>query len=274
MLDKFKQIIAILRQHLGMIISIFIHIGLFILLLVSIPQCERKNPPEVIISIDLLPIKKATNVENKQAMQPDPKKEEKPVEKPKPIEKSEPKLEPKPEPTPVAKPKEKLKPTPKPKEKAPPKKEVAKKKKPTKAKVSEYDALLKTLEDTVQKNDKKEKAAKNTSKGANDLTSPLSLSVKDSIKKQIEQCWNPPAGNKDAGKLKILLNISFNSDGVVASVKIVDSIRYNNDGLYKVAADAAIRAVHKCSPLQDLPVAQYSSWQNLEMNFDPSSLIY
>jgi hypothetical protein len=94
------------------------------------------------------------------------------------------------------------------------------------------------------------------------------------IKKQIEKCWSPPAGNVDAGKLAVLLNITFGQDGSATSVKIKDSFKYNSDELYRVAADAAVRAVHKCSPLQGLPVDQYSSWQNIEFNFDPSNLIY
>lgn len=280
MLDKLKQIITLVQHHPGMSLSVLMHLGLFAFLLVSFPQCQKKSPPDIIISVDLLPIAQNTNVENKQATTPDSKvEEEKPIDKPKPIE-PEPEIkkeEVKPEeaiPVKEIKPevkKEEEKKPEKPKQEKPKiDKDKEKKKKP---KVSEFDALLKTLEDTVKKNDKKEKVDK-TTKGPSDVGAPLSLSVKDAIKRQIESCWNPPAGNKDAGKLQILLNIAFNRDGSVASVKIIDTIKYGNDELYKVAADAAVRAVHKCSPLQDLPVDQYNFWKNLELNFDPSNLIY
>lgn len=295
MMNKINQSIALIRHHPGMSISVFIHLILFAFLLVSFPQCKKKPLQEVVISVDLLPISKKTNVENKQANEPKPKKDAKPLEKPKPVETPKPELE-------TPKPVEKLepieepqklqpveKPTPdltnelkkpvsevkeiKPQNKIIEKKEPEKKKK-AKPKVSEFDALLKTLEDTVQKTDKNEERIQKTTKGPSDKGLALSLSIKDSIKKQIEQCWNPPAGNKDAGKLQILLNISFKSDGSVASAKIVDNIKYTSDELYRVAADAAVRAVYKCSPLQDLPVDQYNLWRNLEFNFDPSNLIY
>ena len=295
------QIIAKLKQNLGMSISIILHVSLFILLLVSFPQCQHKKPQEIIISLDLLPISKNTNVENKQIATPKTK-EEKPIEKPKPIEEikpEEPKPETKPEePKPETKPEEpkpEIKPEePKPEAKPEPKQEIKpvikeekviekkkpeakkieKKKKPAKPKVNEYDSLLKSLEKTTKINDALEPDVDKPSKGPHDSNMPLSLSVKDAIKKQIEQCWNPPAGNMDAGKLAVVLNITFQQDGEVISVKIEDNFRYNTDELYRVAADAAIRAVHKASPLQGLPVEQFSSWQYLEFHFDPSGLIY
>lgn len=294
MFEKLQNFVKLIQYHPGMSISLLLHLSVFVLVLVGLPQCQKKSAPEIIISVDLLPISQKTNVENKQATKPENKNDkEKPVDKPKPIEKEaevqkdktpveEPKkAETKPEPDKDAvvlkDKKEEKKPEPKPELKPEPKKEQPKKeevkKKPSKPKVSEYDALLKTLEETVKKNDKKEKVDK-TTKGPSDVGAPLSLSVKDSIKKQIEQCWNPPAGNKDAGKLQILLNIIFNRDGSVANVKIIDTIKYGNDELYKVAADAAVRAVYKCSPLQGLPVDQFNLWKNLEFNFDPSNLIY
>ena len=303
MIDKLTQLIERLRYHVGMSLSVFLHLSLFALLLVNFPQCQRKLPPEIIISVDLLPISKMTNVENKQVAKP--KKEEKLLDKPKPIEepkkevKEEPKPEPKPETKPELKPEpipDKPKPEPKPIEQPKlepvaekpkpkkeekrkpdptPKKEPEKKKKPIKKpKVNEYDSLMKDLLEVEQKNDQNEEVADKYSKGPHNADIPLSMSIKDSIKKQIEKCWSPPVGNIDAGKLAVLLNITFGEDGSATSVKIKDSFKYNSDELYRVAADAAVRAVHKCSPLQGLPVDQYSSWQNIEFNFDPSNLIY
>ncbi len=288
MMDKLIQIIAILRQHLGMSVSAFFHLILFILLLVNFPQCQRKNPPEVIISVDILPISKKTNIEKKQATQK--VKEEKPIEQPKPVEEPKPEpvkeaekpVEPLPETKPELKPEpiiekkpeiKKEPPKPETKVKEVSKKETKKEKKKNKPQISEEDKLLKSLLADVAKNDAKEKVMK-TSKGPTEVGMPLSLSVKDAIKRQIEQCWNPPAGNKDAAQLKVLLDISFKQDGTVANVKIIDNNRYASDDLYRVAADAAMRAVYKCSPLQDLPVDQYNIWKNLEFNFDPSDLIY
>ena len=135
------------------------------------------------------------------------------------------------------------------------------------------DKLLKDLKALEQKNDAQENTSDKPSKGPHRSDTPLSLSVKDSIRQQVESCWNPPAGNKNAASLQILLKISFKQDGSVANVKVIDNLRYSSDEMYKVAADAAVRAVHKASPLRNLPIDQYSIWQDLEFNFDPSEIL-
>ena len=281
-MDELHKIIALLKLHLGMSISGFIHIFLFILLLINFPQCRRKELQEIIIAVDLLPIANVSNVENKQISKP--VKEEKPIEKPKPVEevvKPEPEPELKPEPKKEALPEpkkaevkkieKKEEPKPKPKPKPEPKKDEKKKKK--KPKLSEIDKLLKDLQEIEKKNDTQEEISDKRSKGPHNSDMPLSLSVKDAIRKQVEQCWNPPAGNKDAASLQILLRISLKRDGEVASVRVVDNIKYGSDELYRVAADAAVRAVHKASPLQGLPTDQYSMWQDLEFNFNPNGIL-
>jgi outer membrane biosynthesis protein TonB len=271
------RIIDLLLQHKGILFSSLAHILLFALLLLNFSQCQNKRPTEMIISVDLLPIAKKTNIENKQNKKKSEKEtkiiekqktttetkkeiKEKTTEQKKEVIKKEEivkkdKLKKKEEKT-ISKPK--------------PKKIVKKKKKPI---INEYDALFKTLEDSEEKSDIEEKVDK-TSKGQHNPGMKLSLSVKDSIKKQIEQCWSPPAGNKDAGKLQILLDISFNQDGSVSKAKVINNNRYSSDEMYKVAADAAVRAVYKCSPLQDLPIDQYKAWERIEFNFDPSEMIY
>ena len=139
--------------------------------------------------------------------------------------------------------------------------------------MTEYEKLLKNLQAIEKQNDRQQEVADKPSKGPYDPSRGLSLSVKDAIKMQIEKHWNPPAGNRDAAKLQILLRISLKSDGSVVSVKVINNIQYNSDDLYKVAADAAIRAVYKASPLQGLPLDQYNIWQDLEFDFNPSGIL-
>ncbi len=300
-MERVLKIIAVLGRHLGVSLSAFMHLFLFMLLLINFPQCSRNPSPPVIIAVDLLPITKNTNIENKQKT----KKIEEKLEEKKEATKSEPVLEkedkkskeqPKPEP---------VKPEVKPENKPDLKKEVVhdklkkeekkkdnkekqtpnkknhekvdkkddKKKKNPKPKVSEIDKILKNLQAEESKDKTDYEVAEKTSKGPFNTDRPLSLNIKDAIRHQIEQCWNPPAGNRDAAKLQVLLRISFKEDGAVANVKVLDSGRYNSDELYKVAADAAVRAVYKASPLQGLPANQYNSWKELELNFNPSDIL-
>jgi outer membrane biosynthesis protein TonB len=283
-MNSFRQIIDHLKNHIGISISGLLHFILFIFLIVNFPQCSNKKNNEIIIALDLLPVLNKTNVENKQISQPQkqPPKEEKPKEsantskeepvhkeelKPKEVKKEEIAVKKKPEPKKVEKPEEKPKP------KAPQPKKKDEKKKSTKPVMSDIDKLLKNLQAEEKKHDSKDQTNDKPSKGPFDPESSLSISVKDSIKRQIEQHWNPPAGNKEAARLQILLKIAFKPDGSVANVKVIDNNRYSADEQYQVAADAAVRAVHKASPLQNLPAEQFSSWQNIELNFDPSSIL-
>ncbi len=266
------EILKKLKNNLGLSISGFVHTILFILLLVNFPHCQRKMENELIISVDLLPIAKTNNIENKQLKKLEPKKEIKPEEKPKPeplekaeVKQAEPKKEEKLEP------KKEIKPEEKPQSKLKPKEELTKKK--TKPKPTDVDQILKNLENLVQDNDLHENKDTKRSKGPYKSNMPLSLSVKDSIRKQVEQHWSPPAGNKDAAQLQIFLRITLKIDGSVASVRVMDNMQYNNNEMYRVAADAAIRAVYKASPLQGLPIEQYGIWQDLEFDFDPRGIL-
>ncbi|MEK6734709.1 MAG: TonB C-terminal domain-containing protein [Pseudomonadota bacterium] len=271
-MKKLREIISILKSHLGMSVSVSMHLFLFILLLASFPQCHKKLQPEIIVSIDLLPVGKITNIENKQVKKP--KAKEEPI---KTHKKQKDVVENKPEPKPTEKQEQKKNIDPKKevikkkKEVQTPKKEEKKKKKPKQD--NDIDNVLKNLEALEKQNDIEEELAEKRSKGPYNSELALSISVKDAIKKQIEQNWNPPAGNKDAGKLEVLLKIIFKRDGSVANVKIIDNYKYNNNDLYRVAADSAVRAVYKASPLRDLPADQYNSWKELEFNFDPSGIL-
>ena len=276
------EFVDLLLRHRGMSVSIFMHLCLFIFLILNFPQCQRKRTPEVVISVDLLPIKQMTNVKNQQSKQK-PKPEEKIIDKPKSAEKPivkekiiEKKADPK-----AAVIKEKIKKkeakkeklVPIKKAKTPPKNDNKNKKKPKK-RLDEYEEMLKNLTENSKNDKEPEKIVKQSSKGPHREHIPLSLSLRDSIKKQLEQCWTPPVGNKDAGKIQVLVDINLKPDGSVANAKISNAGRYSGDHSYQVAADAAIRAVHKCSPLQGLPVGQYISWENIEFNFDPSEMVY
>lgn len=288
------------KNNLGFSISILLHTSVFLLLLINFSYCHRKTPPETIIAVDILPISNITNVENKQnktkreetekpkqdTHQPIQKPvEEKQITKEKPEAKQNPEPEPirevKPEPKKESKPEAKKenkidkkqetknKPVAKP---SPEKKKDKKKSKP-KPKLNEYDTLMNNLL-AENPSSEDEEFFEKQSKGPSNPGQKLSLSLRDSIKKQIERCWSPPAGNKDAGKLQILLEISFDKDGTVANAEVVNSGLYQSDEMYKVAADAALRAVYKCSPLEGLPADQYKLWRHIEFNFDPSNLIY
>jgi hypothetical protein len=47
--------------------------------------------------------------------------------------------------------------------------------------------------------------------------------------------------------------------------------RMNRDAYFRSAAENAVRAILKCSPL-DLPPGQYSAWKQMNLTFNPREM--
>ena len=236
---------------------------------------EREITP-MVMTVDILPISALTNVrpseqpiqkqqdaaasKNQKPTPPTMQEQPKPAEEQKhfdPNEGAEPK------------PPEEAKPQEKPKE-------------------DEFAKLLSTLDQEAKAQPKKE--AKDTASATENTTTsdapydeslPLSISEKDAIRNQFIKCWRMPAGSKDVENLIVRLMVQLNPDGtLITSELAADQLgRYSNDPFFRAAADAAKRAVVQCTqpplgPLQNLPADKYGSWRSMELNFDPSQLLY
>ena len=92
------------------------------------------------------------------------------------------------------------------------------------------------------------------------------------IRSQISPCWSPPPGAHDADTLQVSLQISVDPQGNVSRVLVVDETRMALDRYFRSAAEAARRAVLKCTPLK-LPADQYDIWKEIKFNFDPSKML-
>ena len=89
------------------------------------------------------------------------------------------------------------------------------------------------------------------------------------IRQQVEQCWNVPAGARDAENLIVEIRVQLNPDGSVTDARIVDQSRLMADLAFRAAAESARRAVLVCSPFKNLPAARYDIWRALTLRFDP-----
>ncbi len=100
---------------------------------------------------------------------------------------------------------------------------------------------------------------------------PLSLSVIDAIRRQVEDRWNVPIGARDAGELEVEIRIRLQPDGTVAAVQIVDQSRLLQQGeeFFRSMAESARRAVWQASPLQSLPPEKYDQWREITFRFKP-----
>lgn len=259
----------------GMPISAGVHIVVLLIWLFGVPMLwqRHRDVENHAIVVELLPIREITNVRPQQ---------QKPPQKPKEVEK--PKLpEPKkaePKPVKASKPVEKPAPKPVAVEKTPVKKEVVKEppkpkevKKPASPSLDDIlNSVAKQAETSPAAAPQSETQTKSNSNYNPSL--PLSISEKDAIRSQIAQNWRVPSGVRDARNLQVALRIRMNRDGSVRSVDNVDQIRYRTDGVYRAAVDSATRAVWKSSPLQRLPMDKFPTWQDIELTFDPSEMLY
>ena len=97
---------------------------------------------------------------------------------------------------------------------------------------------------------------------------PLSLSVRDAIRRQVEKAWSLPVGAADAGDLAVEIRILLRPDGVVRRADIVDKARLS-DTFYRAMAESARRAVLQASPLRGLPPEKYEQWREITFTFRP-----
>lgn len=102
---------------------------------------------------------------------------------------------------------------------------------------------------------------------------PLAISEIDLVRQQIRECWNLPAGAKDAQDLNIEIRVVMNPDATVREARIQDQRRLNSDPFFRAAAESALRAVlnPRCNPLK-LPADKYHQWQTMTLNFDPRDM--
>src|SRR5215472_2795988 len=207
-------------------------------------------------------------------VQPEPPKAE-----PKPEQPPPPPPPPAPAPTPKPPPPEPPQPTPPP----PPPPKPTPPPDPNKKKQDEqaFDALLKNLSkrsesqktDAPPKPAQPQQQAKASSQPVAPLGPQLTTSEIDVVKSQIERCWNPPAGAKEAHDLVVDIEATVAEDGRVLTAQITSTARLG-DPFYRAAAESAVRAVlnPQCLPLK-LPPEKYEQWKTLDLTFNPKDLL-
>ena len=287
--------------------SLLLH--LFILILVSglLPKCSPELEKPKIIEVNIVQgaavEQPKPKVQKQKAKPKAPKKVDPPKEKPKPkIKKEQPK--PKPKPVETKKKEEVKKKTsdlpsikkeqvkPKPEKKKEPKKDDKKDvKQEAKEEKDGKKSLLKDLEkrdslddiiEKISKEEPKEKDIKKTepqesSNTPDELTlqetKELGSLIEKVVRGQMVQCWSIPIGAKNVRNMYVELYIKLGVKGDVRQVRIVDSNKYETDNNYRVLADSAVWAVKECSPLTGLPEDKHKFWKEIQLKFDPRSVL-
>jgi outer membrane biosynthesis protein TonB len=92
------------------------------------------------------------------------------------------------------------------------------------------------------------------------------------IAAQVRPCYVVPAGGTDSADIVTVLRLRFNTDGTTATAPTVveqSGVSGANQAYARQMADAAKRAVLRCSPLR-LPADLYEGgWEDIEFVFNP-----
>ena len=281
------------------LISALLHIAVFFLAILGLPQIARNYDPflapdEIVMDIELFnnsdvldedkpkkegddtPPPPAKPVYNNTESVPDLLRPEQPEVKDKP-EKIEEKVEKVvPDPTLIKVP---PKPASKPKPPKPKEVEVT----PVKPEVPDkpqrdINNLLKDLTPEDWDNAEEQLNSEEEGKGKTSLFGNADVQMTSSdlvaLNQGVQQCWNVNAGGRFAENLVVRLRVFVNPDRSVKDVIILDQMRYATDSHFKSAADAARWALlnPRCSTL-NLPPEKYETWKSFIYVFDPSQML-
>ena len=94
--------------------------------------------------------------------------------------------------------------------------------------------------------------------------------LKGRISARLRGCWRLPSGGGGSDTPVVTLRWRLKPDGSLDGDPQVEQPR--GDALFRVAAEAAVRAVRDCSPF-DLPSEKYSTWRTITWEFDPSQMM-
>jgi hypothetical protein len=104
--------------------------------------------------------------------------------------------------------------------------------------------------------------------------SPAALSKYEieSLRQQIPACWYFDSDTHFADDPIVEVHVELLPNGTVQSAEVVDKARMASDADYRSAAQAALRAVLRCSPYK-LPEDKYQDWKSIVFTFNLRGLV-
>ena len=93
---------------------------------------------------------------------------------------------------------------------------------------------------------------------------------KNSIREQVERCWNVPAEAHDADNLAVDIRVRFNADGSLKKPPQIVNADRLSDPAYRAAAESALKSVVRCAPYR-LPDEKFAQI-DVVLHFDPRDL--
>jgi colicin import membrane protein len=103
------------------------------------------------------------------------------------------------------------------------------------------------------------------------LATQLSQDEIAALKRRITECWNVPAGAKDAQNLTVIFRVMFRQDGTVERGPVLVGASPGSP-FGPAFADSGKRAILQCQPYTMLRPEHYKSWRDIEIQFKPEDL--
>jgi outer membrane biosynthesis protein TonB len=103
----------------------------------------------------------------------------------------------------------------------------------------------------------------------------MTVELQDSLRSQIQQCWNPPVGAPHPEEMVVEFELFLNQNGSVAQPPQLSAESQGavaRDSYARAAAEAARRAIYTCAPYK-LPADQYGQWRDITLTFDPRQMM-
>lgn len=274
----------------GLVLSGAVHLGLVAVALFGLPHMSRPTPevPDV-VPVDFIEIADVTRTDKPPPeKQPEPEPEPEPTlaksesvpeqqvaeavplpaeEKPKPPEKTKaPEPEPKPAPP---KPRITVEPRSKPRP-------------PSRFDASRVTALIdrSIKEETHNQQPSDEKPEEKSERKAQPQTALsdriATATLQAAIRQRVQECWYVPGGAKDLGKMQVRIRIQLRQDGhLLRPPQVLDAGDTSRPGqeYYRIFVESARRAVQSCEPYDNLPLAQYEVWRQIDFTFDAADML-
>ncbi|MDN5247774.1 MAG: hypothetical protein QWI36_01380 [Wolbachia endosymbiont of Tyrophagus putrescentiae] len=112
---------------------------------------------------------------------------------------------------------------------------------------------------SIQTITRKKRSKKNGSLAVTDII--------DMIRNKLTKCWNIPAHIAHEESFNVKIELLLSPQGEIITADIVDNHSYQDNALFKSLSKSAMRAVHKCSPFNNLPSEHYHIWRNVILDF-------
>lgn len=112
------------------------------------------------------------------------------------------------------------------------------------------------------------------STGTYDPSQPMSVSEIDEVRRQIEKCWNVPAGARDSSDHVVTIRVEMSPDATPRSAIVVNGTSTHGNAFRRAAAESALRAVlnPRCHPFR-LPMEKYERWKTMTLVFNPKDML-